>query len=191
MTASVSQTVTSVLIVLVVSFSSMPVLSDEPADKDKKPPDKKDAIVAGKAEVLRATPKRFATLTAVHPASQRVTLLIEGENLPKVWGLRPDAEVKISGWWGRLDQFQLGDRVWAWFHLDRDKQPDSVLMLADELSEQDIHGPGVTVEAIKEGELTVKPVQGSSRSLKLSAKEICRGSEKVRILQRRGQFMTM
>src|SRR6516162_2712059 len=64
--------------------------------------------IAGTAEFLRSVPKHFATLKAVDPARNQVTLLIEGEVLPKVWSLVPDAEVKVAGWWGRLDQFQVG-----------------------------------------------------------------------------------
>ena len=60
--------------------------------------------------------------------------------MAKVWPLEPDAEVKVGGWWGRLEQFRAGDRVWTWLKLDRKKQPVSVVMLADELSEFDMHG---------------------------------------------------
>jgi hypothetical protein len=99
-------------------------------------------------------PKHFATLKAVDPAGHRVTLLLDGETLPKVWPLVPDAEVKVAGWWGRLDQFQVGDRVWVWFKTDRKKQPVSILMLADELSEQDIHG-GLIFKAINDKEIAI------------------------------------
>ena len=39
-------------------------------------------------------------------------------------------------------------------------------MLADELSEQDIHGPGMKVEARDAQTVTVKPVKGTTRTLK-------------------------
>src|SRR5262249_47656753 len=103
---------------------------------------------------------------AVDVAKRRVTLLIEGEVLPKVWILVPDAEVKISGWWGRLDQFTVGDRVWVWFRTDRKKQAVAVSMIADELSEQDIHGPGGTLEAATDKNITPKPGKGKSRGPK-------------------------
>jgi hypothetical protein len=96
--------------------------------------------ISGASEFLRGVPKHFATLRAADPAAGRVTLLIDGETLPKVWPLTPDAEVKVAGWWGRLDQFRAGDRVWAWFKTDRHKQAVAVCMLADQLSEQDMHG---------------------------------------------------
>src|SRR5436190_12944668 len=111
---------------------------------EKKPDDKKidDKVreVAGSAEVLYAVPKKFATLQAVDPARRKVTLLVEGEKEPQAWSLVDDAEVKVHGWWGRLDQLVVGDRVWAWFKLDRKKKPTGLLMLADEMSQQDING---------------------------------------------------
>jgi hypothetical protein len=100
--------------------------------------------VAGSAEFLRSVPKRFATLKAVSPAEQRVTLLIDKEDLPKVWPLTADAELKIAGWWGRLDQFHAGERAWVWFKTDRQQQPVAISMIADELSEQDIHGRAIS-----------------------------------------------
>ncbi len=148
---------------------------DEP---DAKKLNAKVKEIAGSAEFLRSVPKHFATLTGVDVPGHKVTLLIEGEVLPKVWPLVPDAEVKVMGWWGRLDQLKTGNRVWVWFKTDRWKQPVAVSMLADEVSEQDIHGPGVTVvsyDILKlhpgslVGELVIKPVKGSSRKLKTEA----------------------
>src|SRR6266478_6018890 len=136
------------------------------ADPPAKPLDDKVKEIAGSAEFLRGVPKRFATLKVVDLPGQRVTLLIEGESLAKVWPLVPDAEVKIAGWWGRLDQLQLGDRVWIWFKTDRAKQPVAIAMLADELSEQDMHGPGVTVAARDADSVTLKPVKGPNRVVK-------------------------
>lgn len=104
------------------------------------PPVDKAKEIAGTAEFLRAVPKHFARLEAVDVAHRRVTLLVEGEKLAKVWPLVPDAEVKVAGWWGRLDQFKVGDRVWAWFQLDRRKQAAAILMLTDEPTERDMHG---------------------------------------------------
>jgi hypothetical protein len=102
--------------------------------------DEKVREIAGTAEFLRNLPKPFATLKAVDPKARTVTLLIDGETVAKVWPVEPDAEVKVSGWWGRLGQFKPGQRVWAWLKLDRKKNPVSVAMLADEVSEFDLHG---------------------------------------------------
>jgi hypothetical protein len=105
-----------------------------PADTNKKVRE-----IAGTAEFLRLLPKPFATLRAVDPKKRTVTLLMEGEHDAKVWPVEPDAEIKVSGWWGRLSQFREGQRVWVWLKLNRKKQPVSVVMLADELSEWDLH----------------------------------------------------
>ncbi len=106
--------------------------------------------VAGAAEFLRVLPKPFATLKAVDSKKRTVTLLMEGEKVAKVWPVEPDAEVKVSGWWGRLEQFRPGERVWAWLKLDRKKNPVSVVMLADEPSERDIHGTAKPPEPARE-----------------------------------------
>jgi hypothetical protein len=96
--------------------------------------------IAGTAEFLRLLPKPFATLRAVDAKNRTVTLLLDGDKTEKVWPVEPDAELKVAGWWGRLEQFHEGQRVWAWLKLDRKRQPVSVVMLADELSEWDMHG---------------------------------------------------
>ena len=121
--------------------------------------------VAGTAEFLRSVPKHFATLQAVDVPGRRVTLLIEGEKLPKVWPVAADAEIKVTGWWGRLDQFTPGDRVWVWFQTDRKKQAVAVAMLADELSEQDIHGGGVILVQRHDDSIAIK-WKRSERKLK-------------------------
>src|SRR5262249_27056596 len=124
--------------------------------------------IAGTAEFLRSVPKHFATLKAVDLARNQVTLLIEGEVLPKVWTLVPDAEIKVLGWWGRLGDFTVGDRVWVWFKTDRKKQPVAISMLADEISQQDINGRPLTVEASSTQAITVKSGKEPARTLKTS-----------------------
>jgi hypothetical protein len=113
-------------------------IADEPAPPKADP---KAAIkeVAGTAEFLRAVPKKWATVQAVDAKADRVTLLVDGEKEPRAWPLTPDAEVKIAGWWGRLEQLSKGARVWAWFHTDRKKVSTSIFMLADEASAGAIH----------------------------------------------------
>jgi hypothetical protein len=95
--------------------------------------------ISGTAEFLRLLPKPFATVKAVDAKAGTVTLLIEGEQVAKVWAVEADAEIKVGGWWGRLEEFRAGDRVWVWLKLDRKKDPVSVVMLADEVSEFDMH----------------------------------------------------
>src|SRR5437879_3396637 len=97
------------------------LVSGVAAAEPDKPLEDKFKEVAGTAEFLRSVPKRFATLKAVDPARRQVALLIEGENLDKVWSVTADAEIKVAGWWGRLEQLTAGDRVWVWFAWDRNK----------------------------------------------------------------------
>ncbi len=101
-----------------------------------------DAVreIAGSAEVLKAVPKKFAVLRAIDRARHAVTLRCDGDKDDKLWPLTPDAEVKVQGWWGRLDDLPIGGRVWVWFKVNRAKAPAAVFMIADEPSEADIHG---------------------------------------------------
>jgi hypothetical protein len=167
----------SILFVWNALFVCVVARADEPAAKKKA--EEKIKEVAGSAEFLRSVPKHFAFLTAVDTAHQRVTLLIEGENLAKVWSLIPDAEVKVAGWWSRLDQLTIGDRVWAWFKTDRNKQAVAISMLADELSEEDMHGPGVTVESLTGDGVILKPVLGKNRTVKTAKAELYRGKDRA------------
>src|SRR5262249_55266291 len=91
------------LCVLPAALGLLPAAAGAGGPPDEKKLKDKVKEVAGTAEFLRSVPKHFATLKAVDPARRQVTLLIEGEVLPKVWPLVPDAEVKVMGWWGRLD----------------------------------------------------------------------------------------
>ncbi len=134
-------------------------------------PRKEAKVLSGSSEYLRSLPKRFATLRGVDAKRHLVSLVIESENLAKVWPVTPDAEIKVNGWWGRLDQLQIGDRVWVWFALDRKKQPMAVCMIADELSEQDIHGNGVTLVRRDENSITIKAAEKPERTLK-TAKDL-------------------
>jgi hypothetical protein len=155
-------------VALIVSGSLVPPAMGREPD-DKKNADKKinDNIkeIAGTAEFLRSVPKHFATLKAIDSANHSVTLLIEGETLPKVWPLTADAEIKILGWWGRLSQLVVGDRVWVWFKTDRNKQPVAISMLADEISEQQIHDLNLTVVSRDDKTLTLKSAQAKNRTL--------------------------
>src|SRR5438876_6598727 len=160
--------------------------ADTSKEADKKAADKKINArikeVAGAAEFLRSLPKRFATLKAVDADRRRVTLLIEGDSLAKVWPLVADAEVKCAGWWGRLEQLTPGDRVWVWFKNDRKQQPVAVAMLADELSEQDIHGDGLSVVARGGGSITLKaPAAKTNRTLKTAKAAFYRGEAEAHV----------
>src|SRR5262245_13026257 len=73
---------------------------------DEKKLNEKVREIAGSAEFLGNVPKHFATLKSTDPTRREVTLLIEGEVLAKTWPLIPDGEVKVMGWWGRLEQLK-------------------------------------------------------------------------------------
>jgi hypothetical protein len=143
--------------------------------------------VAGSAEYLRSVPKRFATLRALDAARRRVSLLVEGDSLAKVWPLADDAEVKVLGFWGRLDQLTAGDRVWVWFQTDRKGQPVAVALLADEPSEQDIHSyPIQVVKHSRKGDkvdgLVVRRLLAPQRTLPVSARtQAFRGKAKAAV----------
>lgn len=139
-------------------------------EKGAKEPDPKKAAakikeIAGSAEFLRSVPKHFARLDAVDPAKHQVTLLIEGEKEAKTWPLVEDAEIKVLGWWGRLEDLPKGGRVWVWLKLDRKKQPVAISMIADEYSQQHINGQGLKFEKYEDGKLTFLTVQGKPRTL--------------------------
>jgi hypothetical protein len=153
---------------------------------DYKPLAGKSTDTAGPLGNLNVTSRRFAILKGVDPRRQRVTLLIEGEKESKEWPMRPDAEVRFAGWWGRLDQFTIGDRVWVWFDTDRAKQFVSISFLADELSEQDLYAP-VTVKAVDlstpgKGTLTQETSRVGKpavRTVRLANGELIRGEAKA------------
>jgi hypothetical protein len=142
-----------------------PLSAQEPKDKDLQAKTKE---IAGVAEFLRAVPKHFATLQAVDAAKRRVTLLVEGDKFAKAWDLTPDAEIKFMGWWGRLNQLTVGDRVWCWFATNRQKEPVAIMMLADEPSEQDIHGTKWKSVDASADSVTLHPNIGTDRTLKNS-----------------------
>jgi hypothetical protein len=152
---------------LVAFVFALHVPAQEPKDKEKELQAKTKEI-AGVAEFLRSVPKHFATLQAVDAAKRRVTLLVEGDKFAKAWDLTPDAEIKCMGWWGRLDQFTAGDRVWCWFAANRQKEPVAIMMLADEPSEQDIHGTAWKVASGTADTVFLQPGKGTVRPLKTS-----------------------
>jgi hypothetical protein len=115
------------------------VAAPKPAAPTPAQANAKVKALAGTAEFLRLLPKPFGTVKGIDAKARTVTLLLDGETEAKTWPLEPDAEVKVAGWWGRLDQFQPGDRVWAWLKLDRKKTPVAVVMLADAATEFDMH----------------------------------------------------
>lgn len=135
---------------------------------DAKAVEKKVKEIAGVAEFLRSVPKHFGTVQSIDSGKHQVTLLIEGDKVPKTWPLMAEAEVKIHGWWGRIEQLHPGDRIWAWFQTDRQKRPIAIMMLADEMSQQDIHDTVWTLTSENEGKATVHPSKGADKTLPLA-----------------------
>jgi hypothetical protein len=157
--------------------------------EEKKGDDKKgdDAVkeIAGTAEFLLTVPKKFAELKGVDVAHNTVILRAEGETEDKTWPLTPDAEIKIRGWWGRLSQLDKAPRVWVWFYVDRAKKPIAIFMLADELSEQDIHGQGSTVKSVSKDKVVVTTAQGKDREIPaaLAKVELKDGKKDIELLK--------
>ncbi len=107
------------------------------------PPNHRDADrvlreVAGNAEYLRGVPKKFGAVVRID--GNTVTLRFDKDKADTTWPLIDDAEVKVSGWWGRAAQIKAGTRVWAWMKTDRKNKPVAIAMLADDVSQKDIHG---------------------------------------------------
>jgi hypothetical protein len=101
--------------------------------------------------------------------------------------------LRCNGWWARLDQFTVGDRIWAWFEKDGDDQPAKVALLADELSEQNLYAPfqvkgvnvlgagddNVTLETAKDGKALVRTVKLGKADLFRSGATAPHGSLKT------------
>jgi hypothetical protein len=155
-------------------------------EPDYKPMTDKSPEVAGALGNLDVAARHFAILKGADARRQRVTLLVDGETEPRVWPVRPGAELWCAGWWGRLDQFTVGDRVWVWFDTDRGKQPVAVGLLADELSEQDLYAPvrvkEVSGPSTDQGTVTLETVRGGKptvRTVKLAGAEVVRGDDRA------------
>ena len=154
------------LLLSMILVATPAAAADEPAGE----PAERIKQIAGKAEVLRRAPKKFAVFQEAASDNSTVTLRLEGDDAPTTWPVQSDAEIRIRGWWGRLAECRGGDRVWVWFTADRQRQPKSVLMLADEISEQDIHNDPPVLEAVDPEQRTVvlKAPSGEQRMLVLA-----------------------
>ncbi|MSQ96713.1 MAG: hypothetical protein EXR98_19465 [Gemmataceae bacterium] len=161
------------------SRPSAPPDASKTATNQAKKQDAKDAIkeIAGSAEFLRAVPKKFATLQGIDVAGHSVRLLVDGEKTATAWKLTPDAEIKVRGWWGRLAHLEPERRVWAWFKVDRVKKAVAIFMLADELSEQEIHG-GAQVKTVGKELVLVGPKKQESTLKGADKLLLDRGGEK-------------
>lgn len=159
------------------------IFGQEGAKRDYKPMAGKNQATAGPLGNLNVAARQFAILKDADPARRRVTLQLEGDAEAKVWPLSLDAEIRIDGWWGRLEQFSPGDRVWVWFDRNVAKQNVAITFLADELSEQDLYG-SVKVKTVNpdQGTATLESKRGgkaTERAVRLRNAEFYLGDSKV------------
>jgi hypothetical protein len=108
-----------------------------PQDKPKKDPTDPKQIVLDRSSFLRTAVKAYAVF--VRAGKGELVLRKEGEAEETAVAIDPDAEVRAQGYWGGVEDLVAGDRVWTWTRLDREGKPRAVIMVADEVSEQDIH----------------------------------------------------
>lgn len=133
-----------ILCALIVLVKGQPPLAREP---DFKSFDDAAVATAPPHGNLDIDSRRFAVVKAIDVPRRRVTLLSDSETEPHEWVLGGDAEVWRDGWWGRLDQFDEGERVWIWFDTDDAKQPMTISLLADESSQQAFYAADKDKEA--------------------------------------------
>jgi len=136
--------------------------------------DKADPIAKERTSLLRHSLKPHAAFLGVDKEG-RVRLRVEGDPQEKEWVLDPEAEIRIYGTWGAAADLALGERIWAWVRVDRKDQPRAVFMIADEISEQDIHQVPYAVASADAANRTVvvkRNLDGKteqSRTLKVAA----------------------
>jgi hypothetical protein len=109
-----------------------------------------------RATLLRAAKKPYAEFVGADPSKGTVSLRLEPDGTEVEWPVDPEAELRVRGWWGGREDFVKGDRVWVWARPDRDGKPKAVFMLADEVSEQDIHQVAWTLAAVEDAKLVLK-----------------------------------
>jgi hypothetical protein len=112
--------------------------------------DSKEAekIEKARSTLLRAAPKPYAAFISADPAKGEVALRLENETAEKAMPIDADAEIRVRGGWGRLEDLAKGERVWTWMRIGRDGKPRAVILIADEISEQDIHQVPYTLAAV-------------------------------------------
>lgn len=99
---------------------------------------KPDPIEKERTSLLRHSLKPHATYLGIDKAGGEALLKLE-DGTTKAWAIDPGAEIRIRGFWGATEDLTPGERVWVWARTDREKKVRAVIMIADELSEQDIH----------------------------------------------------
>jgi hypothetical protein len=118
-----------------------------------------DPIAKERTSLLRHSLKPHAAFLGV-TSEGRVRLRVEKDAQEKEWPLDPEAEIRVHGTWGAAADLGVGERVWAWVRVDRENKPRAVFMIADEISEQEIHQVPYSVAS----------VDGAARSVVLHRK---------------------
>jgi len=133
-----------------------------------------DPITKERTSLLRHSLKPHAAFLGVDKDG-RVRLRVDNEAQDKEWPLDPDAEIRVNGSWGGVGDLVAGERIWAWVRVDRENKPRAVFMIADEISEQDIHQIPYTVASPDAAARTIvvkRKLDGKteqSRTLKVAA----------------------
>ena len=134
--------------------------------------EKPDPIAKERTSLLRHSLKPHAAFLGM-TSDGRVRLRVENDPQEKEWPLDPEAEVRVHGTWGAVADLAVGERVWAWVRVDRKNEPRAVFMIADEISEQDIHQVPYTVASVEARTVVVRrKLDGKteqSRTLKVAA----------------------
>jgi hypothetical protein len=132
-----------------------------------------DSIQKERASLLRSALKPYAAFQGVDREG-RIVLRAEGDADEKSWAIDADAEIRVHGYWGGLEDLVKGGRLWIWARVDRENKPRAVFMIADEISEQDIHQVPYTLTSADPAQKTIvvrRKLDGkteATRSLKLN-----------------------
>ncbi|HEX7899478.1 MAG TPA: hypothetical protein VF950_17050 [Planctomycetota bacterium] len=111
-------------------------------------------IQTERATLLRRALKPHAAFRGVEAG--RIALRVEGEAEDRAWPLDPEAEIRVKGYWGAVEDLVPGERVWVWARVDAENKPRAVFMVADEISEQDIHQVPWALTAVDPGRRTIE-----------------------------------
>jgi hypothetical protein len=115
---------------------ALAILAAFAAPQDPKSTEK---ILKERATLLRSAKKLYAAFVEANPAMGEIRLRSEEDGEEKTWALDAEAEIRIRGWWGGLEDLVPGERIWFWVRPDREGKLRAIFMVADEISEQDIH----------------------------------------------------
>jgi hypothetical protein len=113
-----------------------------------------DPIAKERTSLLRHSLKPHAAFLGTTPEG-RVRLRLDNDPQEKEWALDPEAEIRVNGFWGSAADLGAGERIWAWVRVDRENKPRAVFMIADEISEQDIHQVPYSVASVDAAARTI------------------------------------